>query len=229
MSSGGFVLLCSFPGSKFVQTIGLEFANICQCKLSAMKRRKHQDVAAGSSKDKPKGAKKRTEQQNKEIKIKANRAKRSKKQEQSSLAASALISTLLLHEHVKDSNTGVKWHPNGATLLRSLKLCTEKNQGTRLRLNVENTGEFDHTGEPQRPVRTPAECVEGNSSKVQKVAKEEKVDAAQLRSVLTFQQLSADAAEGRQSLHYYFSLPESMPIHQPMTDMTGGRHHQNLF
>jgi hypothetical protein len=65
----------------------------------------------------------------------------------------------------------------------------------------ENTGEFGHTGESQQPVRTPAECVEGNSSKVQKVAKE-KVDAAQLRSVLTFQQLSADAAEGCQSFRY---------------------------
>ena len=58
------------------------------------------------------------------------------------------------------------------------------------------------SGESQQPVRTPAECVEGNSSKVQKVAKEEKVDASQLRSVLTFQQLSADAAEGRQSFRY---------------------------
>jgi hypothetical protein len=54
-----------------------------------MKRRKHQDVAAGSSKDKPKEAKKRKDQHKEEIKNKAN--KRSKKQERSSLAASALI------------------------------------------------------------------------------------------------------------------------------------------
>ncbi|CAL1147845.1 unnamed protein product [Cladocopium goreaui] len=51
-----------------------------------MKRRKHQDVAAGSSKDKPKEAKKRKDQHKEEIKNKAN--KRSKKQEKSSLAAS---------------------------------------------------------------------------------------------------------------------------------------------
>lgn len=46
-----------------------------------MKRRKHQDVAAGSSKDKPKEAKKRKDQHKEEIKNKAN--KRSKKQEKS--------------------------------------------------------------------------------------------------------------------------------------------------
>ena len=70
----------------------------------------------------------------------------------------------------------------------------------------ENTGECDHIRESQQPVRTPAECVEGNSSKVQKVAKEEQVDAAQLQSVLRFQQLFADAGERverRQSLKFF--------------------------